>query len=118
MKITAIFLILSASLLINSSSTLHSPILVANQNENLANFACKVTKDVVNSEPHTQDILIVNMAGNTHSVMINDITKCIGEGNSVILSDLKAPLIEKNLRKASLIILVMDKLDLVSNISN
>ena len=84
-----------------------------NQNQHLADFACKVTMDVVSSQSHTQDILIGNLGGKSQSLMVNDITKCIADENLVTVTDLKTPMTEKNLRKASVAILVADKIDLV-----
>ena len=59
----------------------------------------------------TQDILIGNMVGETLSSTINEIAECVNDRTAVVVSDFGRQLSEKNLRKASVVILAIDKVD-------
>ncbi|CAG9811583.1 unnamed protein product [Chironomus riparius] len=74
----------------------------------LSNSICKVANDLINLKTHTQDILIGNLGRKSWSQTINDIAKCIGDGNAMVISDLKQQITEMKLRKATLVILTFD----------
>ncbi|CAG9798202.1 unnamed protein product [Chironomus riparius] len=77
----------------------------------LVNSICEIQNDVVNSRTDTQDILISNLGGRMWSSSINDIIRCIGDSNPVVVTDLKRKIIGKNLRKASLVVLAFSQTD-------
>jgi hypothetical protein len=70
---------------------------------------CKVTNDITSSKSDTQDILIGNLGGKIESSIVNDIVKCIDDGTAVVVADLKDIIKNEQLRKTSIIILVMDQ---------
>jgi hypothetical protein len=84
------------------------------QDENIAEFTCNLTKDIISTQPHTQDILIGNLVGINESAIINQLISCIGHDNPVVVTDIRSEIIENRLRKASVVILVVDYIDAVS----
>ncbi|CAG9811084.1 unnamed protein product [Chironomus riparius] len=71
----------------------------------MSNYICKVSKDVIKAKNHNQDVLIVNLGGKMWLSTVNDIARCVGHENAVLVNDFKKPLTEKTLRKANLIIM-------------
>lgn len=89
------------------------PFYLTNQNENLAEYACNLTKDIIQSQSHTQDVLIVNLGEKLELEFINQLVSCIGHDNPVVVTDLNSQINEKALRKATVVILVKDTIDMV-----
>lgn len=111
----AIFLIkfhLNGSICTNQ---FHSHLVSINK---FAHQVCELTKQILNSSPHTQDVLIAKHGGEMWSSTINDIVKCIQIKNAVVLNDFKEIFREKNLRRASVVIAAFDYLDQVNNNCN
>lgn len=105
MKITIYFLFL---MLINSLLSTNSSIKVIIDNQKLPNSICKVANDITSSKNDTEDILIGNVGHKSWSSTINDIAKCIGSENAVVINDFKQMLNVTTLRKASVVILTFD----------
>jgi len=89
---------------------------ITNQNESLAEYACNLTKDIIISQSHTQDVLIGNLGGKMESEIINQLIGCIGHENPVVVTDLNSKINEKDLRKASIVVLVVDTIYVVRKI--
>ena len=80
----------------------------------LPDFVCKITQDIIKSNNHTQDVLIGNVSRIIRTSTINNIVKCLKDISPVVISDFQEPVIEKSLRKAAVIILEFDQVNLVS----
>ncbi|KAL7014270.1 hypothetical protein ACKWTF_015841 [Chironomus riparius] len=74
----------------------------------LANDICKITNDLTRSSTDTQDILVGNVGGQAWSSTVNDIITCIDDRNAVVVMDFKHKITEKSLRKASVVILILE----------
>lgn len=100
---------------------LYTKLLIAlsgsNQMKSIAQSACKVTRNLTNQQPHTQDILIGNLGGITELKISNELIRCIGHNNPVVVADLIAKLDRENLRKASVVVLIMKRISLVRKMS-
>ena len=114
MKTVKIFTILSSLLLLNSTLSTNLILKSSTDDEKLSKSICKITNDVINTKTDTQDILIGNLGGKVWSSTVNDIVKCIDDGNAVVVTDFNAKIVEKNLRKSAVVILTMEWLDRVS----
>ena len=110
MRITKLFIIFCAILLLNSAFSSKS----LSSDQNLAQSICKITNDITKSTTETQDILIGNPSGQVWSSTVNDIIKCIDDGTAVVVTDLSSQMLNKNLRKASVVIVTLDRIDGVS----
>ena len=110
MRITKLFIIFCAILLLNSAFSSKS----LSSDQNLAPSICKITNDITKSTTETQDILIGNPGGQVWSSTVNDIIKCIDDGTAVVVTDLSSQMLNKNLRKASVVIVTLDRIDGVS----
>lgn len=98
----------------------HTKLLVAlsdsNQMKSIAQSACNITRNLTNQQPHTQDILIGNLGGITELQISNELIRCIGHNNPVVVADLIAKLDRQNLRKASVVVLIMNRISLVRKV--
>lgn len=113
MRFLGFFSLIFVALLINLAYSRHlAPI--GNQKDILASSTCNIVENVLSSQHCTQDILIVNMGNIVSIATVNTIASCIGDEHAVVISDLKVPLVEKSLRKASAIIVISDILSMVS----
>lgn len=93
---------------------LASQVAAQNVNKNnLVNYGCRITKDVIGTQQHTQDVLIGNLAGKNQFPIINGLTKCISNVNTVVVADMKTQMSKKDLKKASIVLLVLEKIDFV-----
>ena len=110
MKFSAIFLTFCAFFTYSS----HHSLSIEVESNNLANYACTIAKQALKSQQNTQDILIINNILYMESNLINLITGCIPKDNPIVLHNLRMPLTEKTLRKASLVVLLSDALSPVS----
>ena len=84
------------------------------RSQDLVNFTCKVTSSITSSYLHTQDVLIANIASNLQVSMIDEMTKCIGVNTAVLVTDLRVPMTEETLRKAAVVIFVVNSFNKVS----
>jgi len=114
MKISLFFVIFSTLFLLNSSFGTYNHLKSSSDDQKLSKSICKITNDVTSSKIHTQDILIGNLGGKIWSSTINDIVQCIDDGSAVVIVDLNAVMEEKNLRKASVVILTLNGINQVS----
>ena len=112
MRISKILTLCLILLILNSTLSIH--LLLGNlfDNEKFVNSICKITNDVANSTDK-QDILIGNLGGKVWSSTINDIVQCIVLRNPVVITDFKTVVKERNLRKASVVILTLNSVDSV-----
>lgn len=81
------------------------------ETEDLAKIACKATKDIISKQPHTQDVLIGDLG---QLASKNKLISCIGHEIPVLVTCLKTQISERNLRKATVVILILDKANVVS----
>ncbi|CAG9801118.1 unnamed protein product [Chironomus riparius] len=84
-------------------------------NNILISSICKVANDIADQKILTQDILIGNLGGQLKVFDANAFLRCIS--CPAVISDLTIKMTTKHLRKASLVILAMNKTD-VSSIMN
>ena len=80
----------------------------------LSNFVCTISKDILESKNDTQDVMIGNLDRKTQPTIINDLVGCIGPSYPVVISEFTRPFIDVNLRKATVVILIFDKIFTVS----
>ncbi|KAL7011241.1 hypothetical protein ACKWTF_014183 [Chironomus riparius] len=85
------------------------------QLNSLSNFVCKVAMDVLISQNHTQDVLIGYLGGKSKSTVLNDVISCISHEYSVVVTDLKSPMTDKGLKKASIMIFELYEFRIVSS---
>lgn len=103
------FIISTISLLTSSLSTN----LVTNSSLNLQKLPkiiCKITNDITNSKPDTQDVIIGNLGGEIWSSTINMIAKCIDVDSAVVVSNFNKLITKQSLRKAEVVILSFDRI--------
>ncbi|KAL7014267.1 hypothetical protein ACKWTF_015839 [Chironomus riparius] len=108
MKLANLFILFTTFCIIDSSFSTKFHFKTLIDVKKLSNSICKVANDLINLKTHTQDILIGNLGRKSWSQTINDIAKCIGDGNAMVISDLKQQITEMKLRKATLVILTFD----------
>ena len=96
-------LILGANLLIQNSP----------ENSKLSNYVCKITKEIINTSFHTQDILVGSLGNNSRISALNDIIECLNNENAIVIMDFQKPIIGRDLRKASVMILDIEQISLV-----
>ena len=83
--------------------------------EKLSNFSCEIIRETTSTHTHTQDILIINLGGISILPLVNDMSLCIESKNPVVITDqIDKPMTKKNLRKATLVVLLIDRIQLVS----
>jgi hypothetical protein len=82
--------------------------------QKLSQNVCKIINDVTKSSSDTQDILIGNLGSHTWSSTVNDIAECVNDDKALLVSDLRYRIEKENLRKFSIVVLVMQKADVVS----
>ena len=76
--------------------------------QDLSKNICKITNDITKSSTDTQDILIGNLGGETWSSTVNDIIQCVDDNIAIVVTDFQQKIIEKNLKKASVVILILE----------
>ena len=81
--------------------------------EKLSESICKIVNDDSSTTTDTQDILIANSGGKYFASTINDIARCVDGSNAVVVTNLRLKFLEKNLRKASVIVLAFHQIDMV-----
>ena len=113
MKITKFFIIFSTIYFLNSSLSTRFNLTSSIDHQNLPQSICKIINDVTKSKTDTQDIIIGNLQGNKLSI-IDDIIECVKDNTAIVVTDFKAKMTEKMLRKAAIVILLLDKLDKVN----
>lgn len=86
-------------------------------NQNFQNIICKIANDVIRACGDTQDILIGNLFNQVWSPTTKDIIRCIDDGSPVVITDFMTRINENNLRKASVVILMFNRINLVSDYS-
>lgn len=69
---------------------------------------CKVINDITDQRIQTQDILIGRLEVESRSFDDSSIIKCISNRHPAVVSDLMNKMTTKYLRKASLVILMLD----------
>lgn len=74
---------------------------------------CKVIHHVTDQKIQTQDILIGSLVSELGNYDVNDVIRCISNRHPAIVSDLTLTMTSKHLRKASLVILTLNKTDIV-----
>jgi len=114
MKITKFFIIFSTLLFINSSLSTNFIQKSLIDDQQLSKSICEITNDIINSKSDTQDILIGNLGGKIWSSTISDIIQCLSDNKAQVLSDFRTTIKKINLRKASVVILTLDKLEQVN----
>ncbi|KAL7014254.1 hypothetical protein ACKWTF_015826 [Chironomus riparius] len=107
MKIKAFFVVFSTLFIINTSFT--TKMLIKDQE--LPKSICSITNNVTKSTTITQDILIGNMDRKIWSSTANDIIKCLDDDKAVVATDLTNTIQNLRLRKASVIILMLNQLN-------
>jgi len=115
MSTTKVLAVILAFCTLNSSFSTNFILKSLIVDQKLSKSICKITNDVTSSKTDTQDILIGNVGGNIWSSTINDIVSCIDDETTVVVSDLNAIMTENNLRKASVTILALKWLNVVSS---
>jgi hypothetical protein len=102
------FIVLSMclSILIVDAKFIFKPSIV---DKRLSKSICKITNDVINLNTDTQDILLGHFGGKVWSDTINEIAECIDERSAVVVTDFGTMIAERNLRKASLIIMELNQ---------
>lgn len=109
MKIANFFIIfLSIFLLISTFDTKFTH-TTSNDHDTLLKSFCKITNDATNFKADTQDIIVGNMGGKIWSSTTNDIIECIDKRAAVVVTNFGTSIAEKRLRKASIIILMLNK---------
>ena len=110
MKYFAILIVISFAKPIKSWNFPHQyPI---NDNK-LVKSVCKVLSEIVDQKIQTQDILIGNFGGLIKNIDSNDVASCVSDRHPVVVADLTMKMTTKNLRKASFVILTLNKIDAV-----
>lgn len=112
------FLLILIFIIINFKTISNFHLQPTPSDKNLSESICKITNDVIKSNTDTNDILIGNLGANVLLLAINELILCIDKPRAVIISNFDGKLSNKNLRKASIIILVMNKVDQVSGTFN
>lgn len=114
MKIKNIFVVLITFCILNTSLCTKFIRKFSIDDEILSKSICKITNHITNSKSDTQDILIGNLGGQNGSSMVSDIIHCIDGGKAVVATDLRNTMKNVKLRKASVIILKLNRVDAVS----
>lgn len=114
MKFVIIFVIFSILLLLDSSFSTHDYLKSLIDDQKLPKVICKIINDITSSNNETHDILIGNLGEKIQSSPLNDFLQCIDDDSAVVVTDLRAITRNKHLRKASVIILVMNEANEVS----
>ncbi|CAG9798201.1 unnamed protein product [Chironomus riparius] len=78
---------------------------------------CKIVKYALHQNIQTQDILIGNFGGLFKNLDLNDVSRCISDRHPVVVTDLTMKMTTKSLRKASLMIVTINKIDTNSIVS-
>jgi len=81
--------------------------------QKLVKSICKITNDVIHQKTENQDILIGNLGSELKDFDINDVARCIDDRYPVVVTDFAMKMTTKYLRKASLVILTLNKTDWV-----
>ncbi|KAL7042096.1 hypothetical protein ACKWTF_001028 [Chironomus riparius] len=120
MKLSKVFIIFLAIILsltfsITAKLTFGANVLIHNswKNSNMSNFVCKITKEIITTSSHTQDVLIANLGNQRRISVVNDICDCLKDDNPIVISDLQKPIKEKDLRKATVIVLEIEWISVV-----
>lgn len=82
----------------------------------LAESICDLQHDVMSSKSDNYDVLIGNLGGKIWSTIVGDIIECIGTNHPVIVTDMRNKIRGRNLRKAALVILALNRADKVSKL--
>jgi len=114
MKIAIIFIIFSTLSVINSSLSSKFHLDYSINDKTLSSTICKITNDITSLKSDTQDILIGNLGGKMWPTIANDIIQCLNDDKAQVLSDFRTTIKKINLRKASVVILTLDKLEQVN----
>lgn len=113
MKIWKAFMLLLLLCIFNRTFSMYFILKVSQNDKNLANYVCKITKDLQKSKTDTQDVLIGNLDDKSWTSTVNDIAGCIISDSAVVVSDFKKVLDEKSLKKAAIIVLALASADQV-----
>jgi len=83
-------------------------------NETFADTLCKLTKDIIQSENGSYDILLANVDSSVENSVLGKMSKCLSENHPVVLTDLTTSVERQGLKKAGLIMMEMQNINLVS----
>ena len=81
--------------------------------QKLVKSVCKITNDVIHQENEIQDILVGNVGSELKNFDINDVVRCIDDRHPVVVTDFVMKMTTKYLRRASIVILSLNKSDAV-----
>lgn len=112
MKLFRLFRLFVAILVLNSTLNLGFILKTLQNNKILSNYVCKITKDIIKSKYDTQDVLIGNLGGKVWSSTVNEIAGCVKD-SVVVVSDFSKKMTEKSLRKAAIVIVLINEVDMV-----
>ena len=94
-------------LLLTSTLSTNFLLKTSSDDKKLSDYVCKITKDITKSKGDTQDVLIGNVGDEMWSSTVNDIAACVRDENTVVVTDFKAVMREKTLRKAAVVVFSM-----------
>lgn len=77
-------------------------------------FICKITGDIIKSHNHTQDVFLGYSGKKTGTSTVINVAECLSDVSPVVITDLQESLTEKNLRKATVIILEFETVSAVN----
>ena len=116
MKISIFFVSFSTLLFISLAHNENFISKKLSNDKRLSNYICNVTRNIIESKTDTQDVLVKNLGGEIWSSEINDIVGCIEDVSAVIVNDFDKVLTRVTLRKATVIILMMNIVTTVSKV--
>ncbi|KAL7012862.1 hypothetical protein ACKWTF_015082 [Chironomus riparius] len=115
MKLFALFLLLFAQASSTSSKILPG---YPQSHDNSSILICQTLKATINSEQGTHDILLAKIDDNIKDSVADDISRCLGSENPMIIMDLSVPVVTKYLNKAKLMIIEGSSIDMVCKMFN
>lgn len=103
-----VIILIYTSIVLNSFTFSITYLKTINNHELLPKFACKIIKNAIDLQSHTQDLLIADLRIDTQSTITNQLLRCSANVIPVILTDFKAPITKMSLKKATVTILVVE----------
>ena len=80
----------------------------------MVNYVCAVTEKIVKADQDIHDVAIGNFLGKVPAEFLSEVTKCISRHTTVVTTDFRKKISDKNLRKAQVVIIVLDELNQVN----
>lgn len=114
MSISITFVTFSTLFIVTSSNYTHSVPNLSIADQNLPKSICKITNAIISSTTDTQDILVGNIGGKVLPLTFNDILECIEDVSAVVVSNFEEIIVNKHLRKATIVIMLINESNLVS----